>query len=140
MYGKYRCDPNPGRVGGLLIDEIYSSYLPCRVIPSRLRTIIGSESARLSLAPEGREPLLVAIQSECAICRYLGTEPRMTTSSLGILTSIDALVEGCLNRLDDGSGSQAHLFLPVCPEHVVDIYRGRITGVAMAWRMASTAN
>lgn len=82
----------------------------------------------------------VVLQSECTICRYLGTEPRMTTSSLGILTSIDALVEGCLNRFDDGSGPQAHLFVAVCPEHVVDIYRDRIAGVTMAWRMASTAN
>lgn len=74
---------------------------------------------------------------ECAVCRYLGFEPRMTSSTVGVNTAIRPLLAEALDRLSEGEQGQAHVVLPVCPEHVVDIYRDRLAGVSMAWRLAS---
>jgi hypothetical protein len=78
-----------------------------------------------------------ALVQECAICRHLGLDPRATVSSLGLRTAISGLIEASTARFDDGRDSEAHVLVPVCPEHVVDIYRGRVAGMSMAWRMAA---
>ena len=72
----------------------------------------------------------------CEICRYLRLEPRSANGAIGLTTAIQPLVAAALDRLDSGLGTEAHVMLAVCPDHVVDIYRGRVDGVAMAWRLA----
>ena len=72
---------------------------------------------------------------DCAVCRYLHVEPRAASGAVGLNTSIGELISGALERLDRGELQQAHIMLAVCPEHVVDIYRGRVDGVKMAWRL-----
>ena len=72
----------------------------------------------------------------CEVCRYLRLEPQNASGSIGLSTAIQPLVDAALDRFDSGKSALAHVLLPVCPEHVVDIYRGRVEGVKMAWRLA----
>ncbi len=73
---------------------------------------------------------------ECAICAYLGLEPRLTTSTVGLNTAIEPLIAAAL-ECDRAAGSgEFHVLVAVCPEHVVDIYRERIPGMSMAWKLA----
>lgn len=74
--------------------------------------------------------------NECAVCRYLRLEPRQASGTIGLNTAIVPLIALALERLDNGVGTEAHILAPVCPEHVVEIYRGRLDGIAMAWRLA----
>ncbi len=53
---------------------------------------------------------------------------------IGLLTNRPDLIAAASRRFDDIDG-EAHVLLPVCPEHVVDIYRGRVPSVRMAWRI-----
>ncbi len=78
-----------------------------------------------------------ALVQDCAVCRHLGFAPRATVSSLGLRTSIRGLIEASTARFDDGRDAEAHVLVPVCPEHVVDIYRGRLPGMLIAWRIAA---
>jgi hypothetical protein len=71
---------------------------------------------------------------DCAICHYMSLEPRAASGVVGLNTAIPELVSSAFERLDRG-GAEAHIMLGVCPEHVVDIYRERIDGVRMAWRL-----
>lgn len=75
----------------------------------------------------------------CALCEVMAESPRLTQNSIGLMTSIPELIARATERLDAGEGSEAHVIIPACPEHVVDVYRGRIEGASMAWRMASAA-
>jgi hypothetical protein len=34
-------------------------------------------------------------------------------------------------------GDERHLVVHACPEHVVDVYRGRIQGMRMAWKLST---
>ncbi len=72
--------------------------------------------------------------NDCELCRYLLLEPRRAAGTIGLNTSIAPLVAAAVLRFDQGGSAEAHVLLPVCPEHVVDIYRGKIQGVTMAWR------
>lgn len=72
----------------------------------------------------------------CALCEVFSVGPRPTDNTIGLLTSIPALIAHATVRLDTGDGAEAHVVVPACPEHVVDVYRGRVEGAAMAWRMA----
>jgi hypothetical protein len=74
----------------------------------------------------------------CAICRFLGQEPRYTTNVVGLRTRIDELLHHPGRRTLAGFDIE-HVMLPACPEHVVEVYRGRVEGVAMAWRMPAPA-
>lgn len=74
----------------------------------------------------------------CAVCDLLGDVPRPTTSTIGLNTSLPGLIAQAQQRLDDGDTVAAHVVVSVCPEHVVDVYRGRVDGVSMAWRAASS--
>lgn len=72
---------------------------------------------------------------ECAICREFGLEPRRTNSVVGLATAIRELIQSAFERIPGGDDGAAHVMLPACAEHVVDIYRERVPGVRMAWRM-----
>lgn len=73
---------------------------------------------------------------ECAICACLGMEPRLTSSTVGINTAIEALIAAALDRDRATASGESHVVVAVCPEHVVDIYRERIPGMSMAWKLA----
>ena len=72
----------------------------------------------------------------CEVCRYLRLEPQSATGAIGLTTAIQPLVDAAIERFATQKGTDAHVMLAVCPEHVVDIYRGRVDGVAMAWRLS----
>ena len=71
----------------------------------------------------------------CALCEILGEEPRAAQNTIGLQTVLPGLIA---RTLEPGvpSASEQHVLVHVCPEHVVDIYRGRVAGVTMAWRTA----
>lgn len=74
---------------------------------------------------------------ECAICHYFGLEARPTASTVGVNTGLPFLLREALEVLSEVPGSESHIVLAVCPEHVVDIYRDRLLGVSMAWKLAA---
>jgi hypothetical protein len=70
----------------------------------------------------------------CAICAHLGLTPQVTTNFVTLKTEIPGLVRAAAAdrpRLD----AEDPIVVPSCPEHAVDIYRGRIPGMHMAWRL-----
>lgn len=72
--------------------------------------------------------------SHCALC-HLFAQPRVPViTPVGLLTSRADILAAATARLGTIDGEE-HVMVPVCPEHVVDIYRGRIPGVRMAWRL-----
>ncbi len=71
----------------------------------------------------------------CAVCAYLCLEPAAASGEVGIWTCLPPLVEAATREYAGGDGEERHVMVHVCPEHVVDIYRGRLPGVRMAWRM-----
>ncbi|MCC6381555.1 MAG: hypothetical protein IT304_03555 [Dehalococcoidia bacterium] len=76
----------------------------------------------------------------CAICLYLGLRPRPTTSTIGVRTALPALLAASpAQRWDACDGQSPHVVVAACPEHVVDVYRGRLAGIDMAWRIAPVA-
>lgn len=72
----------------------------------------------------------------CAVCRYLRLAPCEASGSVGLLTSIPELIFEATDQLESSDPNQPHIMLAVCAQHVVDIYRGRVAGVRMAWRLA----
>jgi hypothetical protein len=70
----------------------------------------------------------------CAICEHLALTPRASTGSVGLLTNAPGIVALAIDDLGISAGTR-HVVVPACPEHVVDVYRGRIEGVRMAWRL-----
>lgn len=72
----------------------------------------------------------------CAVCMHLGLPPRISTGSIGLLSSSPALLRAAVDHIGDYDGV-AHVVVNACPEHVVDVYRGRLQGVRMAWRVAA---
>jgi hypothetical protein len=79
------------------------------------------------------------VKQPCAVCDLLGDIPRPTTSTIGLSTALPGLIAHARERLDDGASPDAHVIVSVCPEHAVDVYRGRVDGVAMAWRVAASS-
>jgi len=74
------------------------------------------------------------MQESCAICQNLRKPPSPTKTVLGLRTALPELLARAIT--DFGTrGGLCHVLLPVCPEHAVDVYRGRVAGVEMAWRM-----
>ncbi len=70
----------------------------------------------------------------CAICMAEGRPPRHVENPVGLLTARPEILASATHSY--GSVEQdTHVLVPVCPEHVVDIYRGRIPGIRMAWRL-----
>lgn len=70
----------------------------------------------------------------CAICEHLSLPAQAATGTVGLMTAKAAIVEAALDRFAM-DGEEAHVVVHACPEHVVDVYRGRIDGVRMAWRL-----
>lgn len=75
--------------------------------------------------------------ANCAICLHLNETPRLTAGTVGLLTAAPTIVEAALDRISE-IGSESHVLVHACPEHVVDVYRGRVDGVRMAWRFTPT--
>jgi len=74
----------------------------------------------------------------CAICRHFEMAGSRSTSLIGLITDVECILDSAQARLDDGPEGRQHVMANVCPEHVVDIYRGRVPGVTMAWQAAAT--
>lgn len=74
----------------------------------------------------------------CALCDVVGEGPRQTSNAIGLSTSRAEIIAHACERFEGvgGTGEAVHVVVPVCPEHVVDVYLGRVAGVSMAWRVA----
>lgn len=72
----------------------------------------------------------------CAICEHLALPPQAATGTVGLLTAATDMHRRAIDRLG-WAGTEQHIVVPACPEHVVDVYRGRIPGMRMAWRLAT---
>ena len=70
----------------------------------------------------------------CAICLYLELPPRDATGTVGLMTAESSLLDSALDNMGEVAGD-THVIVHACPEHVVDVYRGRVDGVRMAWRL-----
>ncbi len=75
--------------------------------------------------------------ADCAICLHLNESPRLTAGTVGLLTASERILGVALDRIGD-IGQESHVIVHACPEHVVDIYRGRVDGVRMAWRLTES--
>lgn len=73
--------------------------------------------------------------SFCALCIYLEVPLRQAAGTVGLLTSAPVLLGLKLDDLGENAG-ESHIIVHACPEHVVDVYRGRVDRVRMAWRLA----
>lgn len=69
----------------------------------------------------------------CAICMHFALPPQVATGTVGLLTGSPRIVAAAVDRLG-GTGEDQHIVVNACPEHVVDVYRGRVLGVRMAWK------
>ena len=68
----------------------------------------------------------------CVVCQVFGGELMPATSLVSIETTLPD--QRARVQLPDAHGARA---ARLCPEHVVDVYRGRIDGVSMAWRIVA---
>ena len=64
--------------------------------------------------------------------------PRAAAGTVGLLTRKRGIVGAAVDRLGE-SGGELHVVVHACPEHAADVYRGRIEGVRMAWRLGEAA-
>ena len=71
----------------------------------------------------------------CAICQHLSVSPNAVAGTVGLLTREPKISAAAIERLGNVDGEE-HIVAACCPEHVVDVYRGRIDGVRMAWRLS----
>ena len=90
--------------------------------------IMRTGAVRLGLAPGG------AGLTNCAICQHLALPQREVAGTVGLLTREPGIVAQAIDRFG-ASGGDEHVLVAACPEHVVDVYRERIPGVKMAWRL-----
>lgn len=74
----------------------------------------------------------------CAICVYLELPPRDATGTVGLMTVEQPLIDEGVDNLGEINGA-SHVIVHACPEHVVDVYRGRVDGVRMAWRLGESS-
>ncbi len=71
----------------------------------------------------------------CAVCAYLGLDPSPSSGEVGLWTSLPAIVAAANQVFPSAPAGEHHVMLAVCNEHVVEIYRDRIPGLRMAWRL-----
>lgn len=95
--------------------------------PSRSARTLWPTAMVASDRLEGRMPV-------CAICEHLALPPQRATGSVGVLTAFASLDRAAIDHLG-WDGDEQHVVVHACPEHVVDVYRGRIDGMRMAWRL-----
>lgn len=74
----------------------------------------------------------------CGVCLSLNLEPRLSSGSIGVWTSNQSLIERSSQQLGAAADGEQHVVVAVCPEHVAEIYRGRIPGMTMAWKLSPT--
>ncbi len=72
----------------------------------------------------------------CAICQHLALSPQGAAGTVGLLTDLPSLGRLAVDHLG-WEGTEQHVVVHACPEHVVDVYRGRIEGMRMAWQLAT---
>lgn len=72
----------------------------------------------------------------CGVCLSLALEPRKASGSIGVWTSSTPLIERASDDLGVAPDGERHIVVAVCPEHVAEIYRGRIPGMTMAWKLS----
>lgn len=70
----------------------------------------------------------------CALCIAQAAEPGLVKNPVGLLTRRTDLLRHAVQVFGELDGA-THALIPVCPEHVVEVYRGRVAGVRMAWRL-----
>jgi hypothetical protein len=70
----------------------------------------------------------------CALCLFEGRPPRHVQNPIGLLTARPEVLAAATHAYGNVE-QETHVLVPVCPEHVVDIYRGRVPGIRMAWRL-----
>ncbi len=80
-------------------------------------------------------PLEVSVPN-CAICEHLELPPRHATGTVGLLTGSVTMDKSAVDHLG-WDGDEQHVVVHACPEHVVDVYRGRIEGMRMAWKLST---
>lgn len=66
----------------------------------------------------------------CVLCQYRGEPSTPGTSLVSVETTL-----GPLRALMPAPDARGAIATRLCPEHVIDVYRGRIEGVTMAWRV-----
>ncbi|MCL4230288.1 MAG: hypothetical protein KJ053_01780 [Dehalococcoidia bacterium] len=76
---------------------------------------------------------------DCVICRHIGGEGGGAVNLIGLETDHEGVVAGATRRLGPVGSGRAHVLAHVCSQHVVEIYRGRVPEVAMAWRTVTPA-
>ena len=97
-------------------------------LPFTVRTnIMGVRDG--SLGESGGEGMHV-----CAICEHMALPPQHATGTVGVLTGLASMDRAAVDHLG-WAGDEQHVVVYACPEHVVDVYRGRIEGMRMAWRL-----
>lgn len=74
--------------------------------------------------------------ADCAICLHLNEDPRGTAGTVGLLTAAPTILRAAIDHIGE-IGLESHVVVHACPEHVVDVYRGRVAGVRMAWRFSN---
>ena len=79
------------------------------------------------------------MQQLCAICCQRKEEPSPTKTVLGLRTADAGLLRAAITHYGRAEGDLHHILLPVCPAHAVDVYRGRVHGVEMAWRVPGSS-
>ena len=72
----------------------------------------------------------------CGVCLSLNLEPLPSSGSISVWTSSQALIERSSEQLGAAPDGAQHVVVAVCPEHVAEIYRGRIPGMTMAWKLS----
>ena len=75
----------------------------------------------------------------CAICAFLAHAPTPARGTVGVMTREPAILPAALDRFGVDDTGHHHVVVDACPEHVVDVYRERIDGVRMAWRLEEAA-
>ena len=73
--------------------------------------------------------------SPCALCEHLALEPRPADNSIGVRTSSRVVIDRAQDLFTRNAEGLTHILVPVCAEHAADVFRGRIEGVEMAWRL-----
>jgi hypothetical protein len=71
----------------------------------------------------------------CALCEHLALDPRPADNAIGVRTSSTLVIDRAQDRYTRSADGRTHILVPVCAEHAADVFRGRIEGVEMAWRL-----
>jgi len=76
-----------------------------------------------------------ALPSQCSLCEHLALDPRPAENAIGVRTSSASVIDRAHDRFARSADGRTHILMPVCAEHAADVFRGRIAGFEMAWRL-----